>query len=157
MRAVVWKVLQLTIQLEDLFVDEQQRGKGLGKRLFGELGKLAKEKECGRVEWRVLKVRSHHPAELCMVRLSVDRKAALEMVADEIVEPAQYRLLRKVPQGRAAGRVGDDACRGQGWDGQAGGDAERVRACIEADTTKSSECTPAAVRPAASDSLGSVW
>ncbi|KAI9634997.1 acyl-CoA N-acyltransferase [Dioszegia hungarica] len=43
------------LYLEDLFVDEQQRGKGLGKRLFGELGKLAKEKECGRVEWRVLK------------------------------------------------------------------------------------------------------
>jgi GNAT superfamily N-acetyltransferase len=46
----------LIIQLEDLFVDSDHRGKGLGKRLFGELGKLAVEKKCGRVEWRVLKV-----------------------------------------------------------------------------------------------------
>lgn len=47
---------RLKTQLEDLFVDEKHRAKGLGKRLFGELGKLAKEKNCGRVEWRVLKV-----------------------------------------------------------------------------------------------------
>jgi hypothetical protein len=43
-------------QLEDLFVKEEHRAQGLGKRLFGELGAIAKERKCGRVEWRVLKV-----------------------------------------------------------------------------------------------------
>lgn len=43
-------------QLEDLFVKEEHRAQGLGKRLFGELGAIAKERNCGRVEWRVLKV-----------------------------------------------------------------------------------------------------
>ncbi|RSH92655.1 hypothetical protein EHS25_008100 [Saitozyma podzolica] len=42
-------------QLEDLFVKEEHRAQGLGKRLFGELGAIAKERNCGRVEWRVLK------------------------------------------------------------------------------------------------------
>lgn len=45
------------VQLEDLFVSEEHRAHGLGKRLFGELGHIAKERKCGRVEWRVLKVR----------------------------------------------------------------------------------------------------
>lgn len=44
-------------QLEDLYVKPEYRGTGLGKRLFGELGVIAKEKKCARVEWRVLKVR----------------------------------------------------------------------------------------------------
>jgi GNAT superfamily N-acetyltransferase len=43
-------------QLEDLFVKEEHRAQGLDKRLFGELGAIAKERNCGRVEWRVLKV-----------------------------------------------------------------------------------------------------
>jgi GNAT superfamily N-acetyltransferase len=38
-------------------VKEAYRGQGLGKRLFGELGAIARERKCGRVEWRVLKVR----------------------------------------------------------------------------------------------------
>lgn len=42
-------------QLEDLFIKEQHRGAGQGKRLFGELGAIAKERGCSRVEWRVLK------------------------------------------------------------------------------------------------------
>ncbi|ORY28638.1 acyl-CoA N-acyltransferase [Naematelia encephala] len=44
------------LYLEDLYVSPEYRGKGLGKRLFGELGQIAKERNCGRVEWRVLKV-----------------------------------------------------------------------------------------------------
>lgn len=43
-------------QLEDLYVSPEDRGKGLGKRLFGELGSIARERGCQRVEWRVLKV-----------------------------------------------------------------------------------------------------
>ncbi|CAD6576287.1 MAG: hypothetical protein TREMPRED_001644 [Tremellales sp. Tagirdzhanova-0007] len=43
------------LYLEDLYVSPEYRAKGLGKRFFGELGTIAKERGCGRVEWRVLK------------------------------------------------------------------------------------------------------
>jgi len=42
------------IYLEDLFVQPEMRGKGIGKKLFLELIKIAKERNCGRVEWSVL-------------------------------------------------------------------------------------------------------
>jgi len=42
------------IYLEDLFVLPEMRGKGIGKALFLELIKIAKERNCGRVEWSVL-------------------------------------------------------------------------------------------------------
>lgn len=121
----------LTVQLEDLFVDEKHRAKGLGKRLFGELGKLAKEKNCGRVEWRVLKVslpglifqslpvRTQHLSDLKRPYFEMPLRLILRVPiassqpeADVTVEPTQYRLLRKVSQSRTASRVGDDACRG---------------------------------------------
>ncbi|KAI0631118.1 diamine N-acetyltransferase [Trametes polyzona] len=43
------------IYLEDLFVDPEFRGKGVGKALFAELGKVAEEKDCARIDWQVLK------------------------------------------------------------------------------------------------------
>jgi len=43
------------IYLEDLFVSESHRNAGVGKALFGYLGKIAKEKDCGRLDWSVLK------------------------------------------------------------------------------------------------------
>jgi GNAT superfamily N-acetyltransferase len=42
------------IYLEDLFVDERHRGKGFGKALLVHLARLAKERDCGRLEWSVL-------------------------------------------------------------------------------------------------------
>ena len=42
------------IYLEDLFVRPEMRGKGIGKALLGQLGRIANERECGRVEWAVL-------------------------------------------------------------------------------------------------------
>jgi GNAT superfamily N-acetyltransferase len=42
------------IYLEDLFVLPEHRGKGYGKALLEELIALAKERNCGRVEWSVL-------------------------------------------------------------------------------------------------------
>lgn len=42
------------IYLEDLFVLPELRGKGIGKILLTYLGKLAIERDCGRVEWSVL-------------------------------------------------------------------------------------------------------
>lgn len=42
------------IYLEDLFVEDEHRGKGYGKSLLIELAKIAKEENCGRLEWSVL-------------------------------------------------------------------------------------------------------
>jgi len=42
------------IYLEDLFVQPEMRGKGIGKKLFLEIVKIARERNCGRVEWSVL-------------------------------------------------------------------------------------------------------
>ena len=42
------------IYLEDLFVETEHRGKGYGKALLVELAKIAKERNCGRLEWSVL-------------------------------------------------------------------------------------------------------
>jgi GNAT superfamily N-acetyltransferase len=42
------------IYLEDLFVKPDLRGKGIGKLLLSFLGKLAIERDCGRIEWAVL-------------------------------------------------------------------------------------------------------
>ena len=42
------------IHLEDLFVWPEYRGKGFGKALFCEVAKIAKERNCGRMEWTCL-------------------------------------------------------------------------------------------------------
>ncbi len=42
------------IYLEDIYVRPHLRGKGIGKALLMHLIKLAKERNCGRVEWAVL-------------------------------------------------------------------------------------------------------
>lgn len=42
------------IYLEDLFVKESHRGKGVGKALLARLAEIAVEKKCGRLEWAVL-------------------------------------------------------------------------------------------------------
>jgi GNAT superfamily N-acetyltransferase len=42
------------VYLEDLYVDEEHRGKGFGKAILIYLAKLAKERNCGRLEWSVL-------------------------------------------------------------------------------------------------------
>ena len=42
------------IYLEDLFVLDEHRGKGYGKKLLASLASLAMERNCGRMEWAVL-------------------------------------------------------------------------------------------------------
>ena len=42
------------IYLEDLFVLPDERGRGYGKALLTALGRLAVERNCGRLEWSVL-------------------------------------------------------------------------------------------------------
>jgi len=42
------------IYIEDLYIREKARGKGYGEALLKEICKLAKKRNCGRVEWWVL-------------------------------------------------------------------------------------------------------
>ena len=39
------------LYLEDLFVDEDHRGRGLGRAMFACLAKIAVERGCGRLDW----------------------------------------------------------------------------------------------------------
>jgi GNAT superfamily N-acetyltransferase len=42
------------IHLEDLFVEPEHRGRGIGKELLRKLAQVAVERGCGRLEWNVL-------------------------------------------------------------------------------------------------------
>ena len=42
------------LYLEDLFVRPALRGKGYGRALLVRLAQIARERECGRMEWAVL-------------------------------------------------------------------------------------------------------
>ena len=42
------------LYLEDLYVHESHRGKGIGKTLLAHLARIAVERNCGRLEWAVL-------------------------------------------------------------------------------------------------------
>jgi len=39
------------LYLEDLFIREEYRKKGIGEKLFDELKRIAKTNNCGRIEW----------------------------------------------------------------------------------------------------------
>ena len=45
---------QRGVYLEDLFVKQEFRGRGYGKALLARLAQIARERDCGRVEWAVL-------------------------------------------------------------------------------------------------------
>ncbi|MCS7026576.1 MAG: GNAT family N-acetyltransferase [Bryobacteraceae bacterium] len=42
------------LYLEDLFVEPQYRGRGIGKALLAEVAAIAVERNCGRLDWAVL-------------------------------------------------------------------------------------------------------
>lgn len=42
------------LYLEDVYVDEDVRGRGIGKRILAELARIAVERRCDRFEWAVL-------------------------------------------------------------------------------------------------------
>lgn len=42
------------LYLEDLFVKPEHRGKGYGRALLVDLAKIARDRNCGRMEWAVL-------------------------------------------------------------------------------------------------------
>ncbi|HSY25234.1 MAG TPA: GNAT family N-acetyltransferase [Polyangiaceae bacterium] len=47
------------LHLEDLYVLPQERGRGWGKALFVAVARVAMERGCGRLEWRVLHWNEH--------------------------------------------------------------------------------------------------
>jgi GNAT superfamily N-acetyltransferase len=42
------------LYLEDLYVRPEARGRGIGRRLLTHLARIARERNCGRMEWAVL-------------------------------------------------------------------------------------------------------
>jgi len=42
------------LYIEDIFIRPEHRGKGLGKMLFAHVAGIARERDCGRMEWWVL-------------------------------------------------------------------------------------------------------
>lgn len=42
------------IYIEDLYIKEEFRGMGIGRNIFEYLSNLAKERNCGRIDWVVL-------------------------------------------------------------------------------------------------------
>ncbi|MBI0584704.1 MAG: GNAT family N-acetyltransferase [Methanomassiliicoccus sp.] len=48
------------LYLEDLFVEEEHRGEGIGRAMFACLARIALERKCGRLEWWCLD--SNRPA-----------------------------------------------------------------------------------------------
>lgn len=40
-----------TLYIDDLYVREQYRGKGIGSRIFSRIAEIAYEKDCGRMDW----------------------------------------------------------------------------------------------------------
>ncbi len=45
---------QRGLYLEDLYVEPSMRGRGVGRRLLGALAAIARQRDCGRLEWSVL-------------------------------------------------------------------------------------------------------
>jgi len=79
------------LYLEDIYVTPDMRGRGLGKTLFCTVGKIARDRGCGRYEWCVLKwnkpsiefyeaLGAEALDEWLMMRLTGD---ALDKVADQ--------------------------------------------------------------------------
>ncbi len=40
-----------TLYIDDLYVQERYRGKGIGSRIFSYIAEIAYEKDCGRMDW----------------------------------------------------------------------------------------------------------
>ncbi len=84
-------VCRPTLYLEDLFVLPEHRGRGVGRALLSELARIARRRNCGRMEWAVLDwnesartfYRSLGAEELAQWRLCRLNKKALEQLASE--------------------------------------------------------------------------
>ena len=81
------------LYLEDLFVRPEHRGKGYGRALLVQLAKIARERDCGRMEWAVLDW--NEPAIQFYRKLgakSMDEWTVFRLTRDEIAEVADSSL-----------------------------------------------------------------
>ena len=68
------------------------RGKGIGKKLFLEIVKIAKDRNCGRVEWSVLNWnKSAIDFYKSMQAIPMDEWTVYRLTADKIDELASLR------------------------------------------------------------------
>jgi GNAT superfamily N-acetyltransferase len=76
------------IYLEDIFVEPEHRGQGIGAALLARIAKIARDRNCGRLEWSVLTW--NEPAIAFYERLGATRKDEWRVV--RLAGPALERL-----------------------------------------------------------------
>src|SRR5216117_3045304 len=84
------------LYLEDLFVKPDQRGKGYGRALLVELAKIARDRECGRMEWAVLNW--NEPAIKCYRALGakpMDEWTVFRLTSGEIAQLAKSKQIEQ--------------------------------------------------------------
>src|SRR5438046_355949 len=87
-----------TLYLEDLFVLPEERGRGAGRALLGELARIAVRRGCGRMEWAVL---DWNAPSIRFYR-KLGAKLRKEWILTRLTGPALRRMGRARPPGRAA-------------------------------------------------------
>lgn len=75
------------ILVNDLYVTDWGRGKGVGRRLLAEVAALAVERQCGRVEWNVL-----HQADAVTFYDAMGGRKADEFQTYRLAGDALHRL-----------------------------------------------------------------
>ena len=84
------------LYLEDLFVKPEMRGKGYGRALLVELAKIARDRDCGRLEWAVLDW--NEPAIKFYRALGakpMDECTVLRLTRDEIAQLAESKQIEQ--------------------------------------------------------------
>jgi len=87
-----------TLYLEDLFVLPEERGRGAGRALLGELARIAVRRGCGRMEWAVLDWNT--PSIRFYRRLGA--KLRKQWILTRLTGPSLSRLARRRRPRRAA-------------------------------------------------------
>jgi len=90
-----------TLYLEDLFVHPEERGRGAGRALLGELARVAVRRGCGRMEWAVLDWNA--PSIRFYQKLGA--KLRKEWILTRLSGPALRRLGRPLPRRAASSRA----------------------------------------------------
>ncbi|WP_459201137.1 GNAT family N-acetyltransferase [Methanococcus sp. CF] len=83
------------IYIEDLYIKEEFRGMGLGKKIFEYLSNLAKERNCGRIEWVVLDWNPARKFYEKMGAVPVDNWLIYRLTGDKIDELSKNYLSDK--------------------------------------------------------------